>query len=325
MRTVSARILSIILVFAVCVSALSAVTGYFAQSFSDERSISAVAEKSALPAIASPALPVQKVQDVAKAITDDTHEKVVTVYSFINEFLDAYLKGMSKLTAKIVDLGGKFPEFVNEYVDNTGAKKMIEIGMYFDVVNKRIIGKGQEGAFGIGFDVDLKQKMMYASINSWTRKLGFCRLYDTLAPALGVKYKTERVKFEYAGLDWMIQIWKGSYFTLMGGAEIGIYNKPKTRIAEFYDCIGDKDMLDMSMKLSKGNKVLFVREPQKHWWMNGFALSFGSNMPDLLTLNGSILFKDEGMLKAFLTAFDKVCANEGITYTLQGKCVSFDW
>lgn len=320
MKTIFTRVMSVALVFAISFSLLGASAAEPSQKYQDAGSISTVAAETITSAVINLAEEMTVAQTPAY-----TRNNVVTVFSFINEFLKAYFNGMNKITAKIIDLGGEFPEFVNEYVDNTGAKQIIEIGMYFDDVNKRIIGKGDQGAFGIGFDVDLKQKMMYASINSWTRKLGFCRLYDTLAPALGVKYKTERVKFEYAGLDWMIQIWKGSYFTFMGGAEIGIYNKPMDRAFEFYDCIGDKDMLDMSIKLSKGNKVLYERAPEKHWWMNGFALSLGSNMPDVLTLNGSILFKEEGMQKAFLNAFDKVCADAGLTYKIDGKLVSFVW
>ena len=256
-------------------------------------------------------------------LSDD--EEVVTLFDFIGKFTEAFFKGMRNLSSGVFDLGGKFPEFANIYRDSSGKTQYIKIGMYYDKVNKLIIGKANQGAFGIGFDVDLKQKMMYATRNIWARSVGYSPLYDAVAPALGIDFKTERIKFDYDGLDWMVQIWKGKYFTALSGAEMGIYNKPKDRVIEFYDCIGNDDMLEMSMQLLKGDQVIFKREAQKHWWMNGFALSNITNKPSDLTLKGNILFKDGKMMRSFLSSFDKVCKKEGISYTVKGRLVSYIW
>lgn len=249
----------------------------------------------------------------------------VTLLEFGSEFLVAYLTGLNNLTSRLVDTGGDFPEFIFEYDDNAGAHHIIYMGMYFDEANQLIVGRDQQGAFAIGFDVDIRQKMMYSALNGWNRNVGFNRLYDFFAPAAGVFYDTHRIKFEYGGQDWMVQIWKGLYFFVGSGAEIGIYNKPQSRTLEHYDCAGDADMLEMSMRVMRGDDILLERAPQKHWWMNGFVLSNGVYPPSALTLEGGIRFEDEGMKAAFLVPFETLCAQEGITFTVDGGLVSFIW
>lgn len=123
----------------------------------------------------------------------------------------------------------------------------------------------------------------------------------------------------------MVQIWKGIYFFAGSGAEIGIYNKPMSRKIDFYDCAGDDDMLEMSMRLRRNEKVLFEREPQKHWWMCGFVLSDALYPPTALTLEGSIRFEDEGMKAAFLVPFEQLCEQEGIAYNIEDGLVEFIW
>lgn len=265
------------------------------------------------------------IENTAKQTTGQSNNEVVTFFDFITNFMKAFFNGMKNISSDIVDLGGEFPEFISTYDDADGNPQIIRIGMYFDEQNQLIIGKGGKGAFGFGFDVDLKQKMMYATEDIWVRSLGYSKLYDAIAPALGVNFKTERVKFEYDGLDWMIQIWKGKYFSILSGAEMGIYNKPQSREIEFYDCGSDEDMMVMSMRLSKKDTVLVERSPELHWWMTGFALSSILNRPEDLTLEGSIQFKDEGMKQAFLVAFDKVCEKEDISYKVDGMLVSYTW
>jgi hypothetical protein len=249
----------------------------------------------------------------------------VTLIEFGSEFLVAYLTGLNNLTSRLVDTGGDYPEFIFEYDDNAGKHHIIYMGMYFDEANQLIIGRDQQGAFAIGFDVDLKQKMLYSAYNGWNRNMGFNRLYDLLAPAAGVFYQTHRIKFEYGGRDWMVQMWKGLYFFVGSGAEIGIYNKPQSRTLEHYDCAGDEDMLEMSIRVLRGDKVLLERAPQKHWWMNGFVPSDGLYLPGALTLQSSIRFEEEGMRDAFLISFEELCAREGITFTVEGNLVSFVW
>lgn len=249
----------------------------------------------------------------------------VTLLEFGGDFLAGYLRGLNNLTSRLADTGGNLPEFVFDYQDNAGRPHSIYMGIYYDETNQLLIGRDQQGAFGFGFDFDLQKRMMYSSFNGFERQMGFTRLYDTLAPAAGIFYQTRRIEFEYAGQDWMIQIWKGIYFFAGTGAEIGIYNKPTSRTLAFYDCAGDDELLEMSMRLSRNEKVLFERQAQKHWWMNGVVLSDALYPPAALTLEGGIRFEDEGMKAAFLVPFEQLCEQEGIAYNIEGGLVEFIW
>lgn len=338
MRKVTMRILAAIMTVAVCLPlhAFSVGDGLGIESVVDPLT-AAKQEFAAQAQVTEKTVPdLTKVEEVL-----DTHftEEVlpqtktagiydkdpVTLLEFGAEFLAGYLRGLNNLTSRLADTGGDLPEFVFDYEDNAGKLHSIYMGVYFDEANELLIGRDQQGAFRFGFDFDLQKEMMYSSYDGFERQMGFTRLYDKLAPAAGIFYQTRRIQFEYAGQDWMIQIWKGIYFFAGTGAEIGIYNKPTSRTLDFYDCAGDNDMLEMSMRLSRNEKVLFEREPQKHWWMNGVVLSDGLYPPAALTLDGSILFEDEGMKAAFLVPFEKLCEHEAIAYDIDGGLVKFIW
>lgn len=264
-------------------------------------------------------------QAVTATAAADTDTEVVTLFGFAKDLACAYLKGMSEVAVILVETGAELPEFFVTYTDSNGEYREMPMGMYFDEERQLLIGKNDQGTFATGIDVDLSQRMAYATHNGWERRYGFNSVYDFFAPAALIYFQTHHVLFEYGGMDWKIQIWKGNYFLAGAGGEVGIYNKPPSRPVEHYDCVGDEDMLVMSMRMFKGEQLLFERAPERHWWMTGFALSDGIYFAKDLTMESTILFEEQGMLDAFLAAFDPICAAEGITYTVDGLLVSFVW
>jgi hypothetical protein len=120
----------------------------------------------------------------------------------------------------------------------------------------------------------------------------------------------------------MIQVWKGNYL-VSNGAEVGIYNRDKIRFGTSYDCAGDEDMMNMSMKLYHGDDLIFERPEQLHWWLTGFKLSRTLYIPDKMTLDFTIEMKDEEMLKAFCKSIDKTYKD--MTYTVDGLKVNVIW
>jgi len=126
-----------------------------------------------------------------------------------------------------------------------------------------------------------------------------------------------RLKFPYQGKDWMLQLWKGRYFTTSGG-EIGLYNKPKSRFVEFYDAVKDEDRIGMSFEvyLKGAEEPLVARPVQTHWWMTGFAIDRYVHLPGQLTLKTEIVPKDEEMLRALQGALDREAAGGALRYTV---------
>ena len=207
-----------------------------------------------------------------------------------------------------------------------GAKEKIHSGMYINTETGELSDLNGNGMLGLGFNFNFKDMVIYTVVNAWTRDLGFAVIYDVAANAIGVyDYETRRYHFDYDGLEWMIQVWKGTYFYVTNGAEVGIYNRvPGEEMGTFYNCANNEQMMEMTLELSYKDKTLFKAGPQKHWWLTGFHLSGTVYEPASLTMVYSILFPNVEMRNAFTNAVDNE-ENGDATYTVDGLKVTVNW
>lgn len=198
-------------------------------------------------------------------------------------------------------------------------------GLIINTVTGECSNVDDNGMFGIGFNMNLSEMLVYATVNCWMRNFGFCYLYDVIANSMPIffNYNTRRLKFEYNGLEYMIQIWKGNY-TVSNGGEVGIYCRDKSKFGSYYDSANDDQMLEMSMQILHGDKVLVNKPLQRHWWLNGFNLGPRLYLPESLTMKFSIVMTDEDMLNAFCKAIDNHYRHD-ITYTVDGLMVNVIW
>ncbi len=207
-----------------------------------------------------------------------------------------------------------------------GGKETFKTGMLIDTETGEMYGANDKGMLDLGFNFNFKDMVIYTVVDAWTRNFGFAVTYDVLANAIGIyDYETRRYKFDYDGLQWMIQVWKGTYFYVTNGAEVGIYNRvPDEEIGSFYNCASDEQMMEMQMKLSYNDTVLINTKPQKHWWLTGFHLSGTVYEPTSLTMEYSIVFPNTAMLNAFTNAVDNE-ENGDAKYIVNGTTVSVAW
>ncbi len=181
------------------------------------------------------------------------------------------------------------------------------------------------GILKLGFDVDVYDLVLYATLNSWQRNFGFSILYDLFSDFGPLfNYITRRYFFEYGGKEWMIQIWKGNYGQITNGAEVGIYTREKGKTGLFYACASDEDMMKMGFDLYHGDELLFTRNPSVHWWLNGFKMSSVLYLPEDLTLDFTIEFPNEELLKAFTDAVDAESAHD-LAYEIDGLTFVGKW
>ena len=159
-----------------------------------------------------------------------------------------------------------------------------------------------------GYEHDASQNIYYTHLNPWQRYFGFTDLYDDAAAYTMMFYMTLKIDFEYQGLLWRLQWWKGQYGVLEG-AELGVYTKkPENADMPFYKCAADEHLLSMYFEYYQSaadynNKnPLFIRYEQEHWWLTGFK--FGNCNPK------------QNIVKAYLIAWDTEMAN-GIEKGLQ--------
>ncbi len=206
-----------------------------------------------------------------------------------------------------------------------GGQETFFPGLLINTVTGECSNVDDNGIVGIGFNFNLSEMLVYATVNCWMRDFGFCYLYDVLANSMPVffKYDTRRFKFEYNDMEYMIQIWKGNY-TIANGGEVGVYCRDKSKSGTYYNCANDEQMLEMSMQILHGEKVLVNKPLQLHWWVNGFNLGKKLYPAENLTMKFSIVMTDEEMLSAFCEAIDNSKEHD-VTYTVDGLTVNAVW
>ncbi len=192
-------------------------------------------------------------------------------------------------------------EVVLEIVSADGNREYPNPGILIDPETGLVCGQENSGMVGLGFDVRVFDFVIYSTVDCWQRDLGYGLLYDIVADSTGLfNLAAHRIKFSYAGKEWMIQLWKGNYALASNGFEIGIYNRPRWNFGSFYSAVTDDEMMPLSAKLYHGNELLVERSAPKHWWLTGFKMSKVIYLPETLTMEYSITFPNQEMLKAFL-------------------------
>ncbi len=205
-----------------------------------------------------------------------------------------------------------------------GTVETITTGVAFNSATGQAYGKNGNGILGTGYSFSIPEVLLYAQVNAWTRDFGFMLFYDIFSYTTPFFfYETRRIKFDYAGLEWMIQIWKGNYI-ISNGAEVGIYSREESRFGTYYDCATDEQMMEMSMELYHGDDLIFSRPRQLHWWLTGFKLTYETYPANSMTLKFSIDMKDEEMLGAFCDAVENHYKKD-MTYTVDGLTVNVVW
>lgn len=202
-----------------------------------------------------------------------------------------------------------------------GGTSSLTTGVFYHEDTKEITGPEGVDAL-LGFNMDVGAASTYTVVNSWQRQFGFCLAYDVFCYITAfANYTTQRIKFDYQGEEWMIQLWKGRYL-IGNGAEVGIYNRPMGSKGTYYDCAEDEDMLMMTLDLYHGTTLLAHRDRQLHWWLNSFALSDTAYLPQTMTLITTITMKDEEMFNAVTEALDSMRA---LSYTTDGLDVTITY
>ncbi len=161
----------------------------------------------------------------------------------------------------------------------------------------------QEALALAGYAYDESQQVYYSTLNPWQRHFGFGDIYDDAAAYANMRYTTFKADFEYDGLLWRLQWWKGQY-GILEGAEMGVYTKDLNSEETFYDCADNDHLLDMSFEYYRTgedfrkNNRLFYREEEPHWWLTGFKVGYVANFNT-----------NESVVKATLKAYDKDMAD----------------
>lgn len=145
------------------------------------------------------------------------------------------------------------------------------------------------------------QDLFSSRIDAWQRDFGYCALFDKAASHLSMIFDHLPVYFNYMGRTWLIEFWKGQY-GINTGCEIGVYYADRI-LSEaelnrtLFQCVDDKDMLKLSLKLHKKNDDI-AHLCGKHWWLTAFKMGCFSN-PSELSMGIRISLHSCEMARAF--------------------------
>lgn len=164
-----------------------------------------------------------------------------------------------------------------------------------------------------GFLYDEEKSIFYSAKEPWQRKWGYNGFYDWAAQLIVLYYDTVRIKFNYNGFDWLVQLWKGQYGFVLLGAEVGIYYKEEGSLVEHYKCDDNSKRLKAGFVCYDNNNFLFNREYQDSWWLTGFVEGKLKRFNDRseMALQILITLKDEAMRDAFVVGLENAGFVEG--------------
>jgi len=129
----------------------------------------------------------------------------------------------------------------------------------------------------LSYKMNANDGYFYTEQEAWQRRFGFCKAYDFGAQFIMMFYDTVRVRFNYGGYNWQVQMWKGQYGFMFVGSEVGVYYLPEKKNGNppnnqaVYKCVPNDDMLNMSTALFFNGDFQAKRPYKKYWWCTTFV------------------------------------------------------
>ncbi len=174
-------------------------------------------------------------------------------------------------------------------------------------------GNAAAGAYILNFKYDEYEIAYHSQVDTWQRAFGYNEMYDDVFK-IGSYMLPIQFPFSYNNQQYVLWGWKGDYWNLQSGSEIGLYVYNGTFSGtKHYDAVGFE--LPMTLNLynyySKNNiENVFNWAPvQKQWWITGFNTRFREPNPDVMVTLGSVDFAGR---EAMFNELKKAVSNNGL-------------
>lgn len=155
-------------------------------------------------------------------------------------------------------------------------------------------GSAAAGAYLLNFKLDEQKLAYHSQVESWQRAFGYNDMYDDVF-RIGSNMLNEQFTFTSNGQKHVLWAWKGDYWNLQSGAEIGLYSYDRAvNNTNHYNVVDFT--LPMTLNLynyySKSNidNVFSWAPDENQWWITGFNTRFTEPNPDDMVVLGSIDF-----------------------------------
>ncbi len=150
------------------------------------------------------------------------------------------------------------------------------------------------GAFLLNFIFDEYEEAYHSQPDTWQRNFGYNVFYDEV---FRIATFMDALPYDFMcnGEEYVLWLWKGDYWNLQTGAEIGLYvYQSEIFDTPHYDAIDFE--LPMTLSLYNYNSAsniqhVFSWMPDvKQWWITGFNPRYKYPDPDIMTTIGSVNF-----------------------------------
>jgi hypothetical protein len=161
---------------------------------------------------------------------------------------------------------------------------------YGDTVKYAIVERGIMGFF---HDFFWKPENIKTDLNTGSNSISNTRFKAQFA----YNPTTSPSGFRY----WRIEGWKGNYWNMGVGAEIGIYQNAESPDAHYYSAEDNQRrpiMFDLYESKPISKRVFYLG-PTRHWWLAGFKPGIGFMDKNETCLDGYIDFENKGFAAKF--------------------------
>ncbi len=128
----------------------------------------------------------------------------------------------------------------------------------------------------LNFVKDTDDEAYHSRVETWQRSFGYNEFYDEVF-RMGTKMNKQDFPFKVGNKEYALWMWKGNYWNLHSGAEIGLYKYDRTHNGtKHYDAIDFEVPMRLSLyKYSNNGKqidTIFNWYPYGgQWWITGFS------------------------------------------------------
>ncbi len=136
----------------------------------------------------------------------------------------------------------------------------------------------------------------------WQKSVGYIWWYDWFFN-LGGPIGKKRFDFKQYGTSYVVWCWKGDYWNLGAGAEVGIYYCEALAATFGYHTDPDNLQLKVRMNVKLNDDYITYNFEQTNWWVTSFTPRKQSPNVDLLKVKLNVNFINTGKYNNLLSAF----------------------
>lgn len=192
-------------------------------------------------------------------------------------------------------------------------------------------GNAEFGAYVLRFIYDNQRMAYHSQSDTWQRNFGYNVFYDEIF-RIGSYMNPGILKTNIDYKQYALWMWKGDYWNLQSGAEIGLYEyKGEYSETEQYDAIDYEVPMELYLYnyYDKGNiENVFSWKPiVNQWWITGFNVKYTEpDLKKMVTIGKVDLSEHKDLYYSFSKSDEyKDIDKENLVFDSINKCIYVIW